>query len=197
MTEKTTEEQHQAMVKDLAKDGQQTLNEISPKQMHMLHMAVGVCGEVGELIEPLASLLITDEFDRVNAVEELGDIEFYLEGLREALEIEYIDTDLIRLSLFELYKCTRDICLSLPIEAANLLDAVKKETIYQKDTSDIIKASLRVMRYNLTLVYEITSIHREEALEANLHKLLKGDKARYKSGTFSNKAAQERADKKK
>ena len=54
---------------------------------HLIHMLVGIAGEVGELIEGVVPYLFADiPMDEENIVEELGDLEFYLEGLRQGLD---------------------------------------------------------------------------------------------------------------
>lgn len=61
---------------------------LTPLQYHQLHMALGVAGEGGELIEAFAKAICHDELlDHENLEEELGDIEFYLEGVRQAFEM--------------------------------------------------------------------------------------------------------------
>ena len=113
--------QHKAMVAALAKPGQAIVESLTPEAAHLLHMAVGVSGEAGELLDAVKKAAIyCKPIDRVNVIEELGDIEFYLEGLRAGM-----------------------------------------------------------------------GITREECLSANISKLSK----RYSAGTYSNQAAQERADK--
>ncbi len=81
------------MVKSLAKPGEQILNEIDPSQMHLMHMAIGVSGEAGELLDAVKkSSIYQKTIDRENVIEELGDIEFYLEGLRQGLNITREET---------------------------------------------------------------------------------------------------------
>lgn len=76
------------MVKALAKPGHEIIKEITPLKAHCLHMAVGVCGEAGELIDAVKkNVMYNKPLDIANVVEELGDIEFYLEGLRQELGI--------------------------------------------------------------------------------------------------------------
>lgn len=73
------------MVKVLAKPGQNIIDELTPISAHLLHMAVGVCGEAGELIDCIKKQAIYGkDLDEINLVEELGDLEFYLEGIRQA-----------------------------------------------------------------------------------------------------------------
>lgn len=68
---------------------------------HLIHMAVGVSGEAGELLNAIKKRVIYRKpLDRQNVIEELGDIEFYLEGLRQSLEIsreETIEQNMVKL----------------------------------------------------------------------------------------------------
>lgn len=76
------------MVTNLAKDGQDIIDSLTPAKAHELHMAVGVCGEAGELIDAVKKYVIYNkDIDFQNIVEELGDIEFYMEGLRQSFGI--------------------------------------------------------------------------------------------------------------
>jgi NTP pyrophosphatase (non-canonical NTP hydrolase) len=81
-------------------------------------------------------------------------------------------------------------------EAGELLDAVKKATIYRKplDIHNVIE-ELGDLEFYMEALRQTTKITREETLLANLNKLSKGDKARYKDG-YSDAAAIERVDKK-
>lgn len=112
---------HSEMVKALAKSGDIIASELTGEDAHLLHMAIGVSGEAGELLDAIKKPTIYRKpIDRENVVEELGDLEFYLEGLRQGI-----------------------------------------------------------------------GVTREECLEANIRKLGK----RYEAGRYSDKSAQERADK--
>lgn len=59
---------------------------LTGEQAHMLHMAIGIAGEACELLEAVCASIAGNR-DRVNEVEELGDLEFYLEGYRQATDI--------------------------------------------------------------------------------------------------------------
>lgn len=112
---------HDELVARLAKSGTDILAQLTPEAAHQLHMAVGISGEAGELLDAVKkSAIYCKPLDMENVIEELGDIEFYMEGLRARL-----------------------------------------------------------------------GISREQTLQANIEKLSK----RYSSLTYSNQAAQERADK--
>lgn len=94
---------HPDMVKALAKDGNLIADEMSGVNAHMLHMAVGISGESGELLDAIKKAVIYQKpLDRVNVIEELGDLEFYMEGLRQGLGItreETIEANIAKLSV--------------------------------------------------------------------------------------------------
>ena len=76
------------MVKRLAKDGKLILGQMEPYQAYIWHMATGVSGEAGELLDAVKKHVVYQKpLDRVNIIEELGDLEFYMEGLRQQLGI--------------------------------------------------------------------------------------------------------------
>lgn len=81
------------MVRQLKKDGDLIVAQMTDDKADMLHMAVGVAGEGGELLDAVKRHTIYDKpLDRENVVEELGDIEFFLEGLRQRLDITREET---------------------------------------------------------------------------------------------------------
>lgn len=81
------------MVSQLAKCGETIANEITGADAHLLHMSVGVSGEAGELLDAVKkSVIYRKPIDRDNVVEELGDLEFYMEGLRQGLGITRQET---------------------------------------------------------------------------------------------------------
>lgn len=77
------------LVKTCAKSGDEILKTVSGRDAHLMHMLLLLAGEVGELIDPIKKTIIYNkqEFDKKNIVEELGDIEFALEGIRQSLGI--------------------------------------------------------------------------------------------------------------
>lgn len=84
---------HSEMVAALAKPGGDIIADLSPTRAHDLHMAVGISGEAGELLDAVKKGSIYNKpYDRENLVEELGDIEFYMEGLRQSLNITREET---------------------------------------------------------------------------------------------------------
>jgi NTP pyrophosphatase (non-canonical NTP hydrolase) len=79
---------HPELVKRLAKSGEVILKELTPEDCHLWHMASCIPSEAGELFDAVKKQVIyRKSIDRLNVLEELGDLEFYLEGLRQALAI--------------------------------------------------------------------------------------------------------------
>jgi NTP pyrophosphatase (non-canonical NTP hydrolase) len=79
---------HPELVKALAKPGQKIIDGLNPISAHNIHMAIGIVGEAGELIDAIKKQAIyCKELDLTNVIEELGDLEFYMEGLRASLGI--------------------------------------------------------------------------------------------------------------
>ncbi len=81
------------MVTFLVKPGQAILDSMTPDKIDLLHMAVGISGEAGELLDAVKKVTVYNKpVDRANVVEELGDLEFYMEGLRQRMGITREET---------------------------------------------------------------------------------------------------------
>lgn len=167
------------MVRVLAKDGQVILDGANASSAHNIHMAVGIIGEIGELIEALY-------YESDNILEELGDTEFYMEGLRQ-------NTPCIRLQQItpEVLSFT-SISVRLTIEGCNLIDIVKKEFVYGQtlDTSRL-QLSLNAIDILLSSTYHRHGYTRDQAIEQNMQKLGK----RYRDFKYTDESAKLRADK--
>jgi NTP pyrophosphatase (non-canonical NTP hydrolase) len=76
---------------------------LSGKQADLLHMAIGIAGEAGELLHTVMSHILNAEpIDLENLVEELGDLEFFMEGFRQNQQIsrdETISQNIAKLSV--------------------------------------------------------------------------------------------------
>lgn len=90
------------MVGALIKPGADIVRSLTPGRANALHMAVGVSGEAGELLDAVKKYVIYDKpVDRANIIEELGDLEFYMQGLRAEFGItrdETIQANIAKLS---------------------------------------------------------------------------------------------------
>jgi NTP pyrophosphatase (non-canonical NTP hydrolase) len=83
------EHKHRDIVTALVKPGILIANDMDGYKAHLMHMMIGLAGEVGELMDALKRPIIYNKpMDFENITEELGDIEFYLEGLRQGLSIQ-------------------------------------------------------------------------------------------------------------
>jgi len=81
------EDEYSDMVRRLKKDP--SLIEKSDYVSDIHHMKDGLVGEVGELVDCLKKHLVYGkDLDYKNLVEELGDIEFYLEGIRQIFALD-------------------------------------------------------------------------------------------------------------
>ena len=92
---------HGNLVLALAKPGSLIAAELTPADCHAVHMAMGISGESGELLDAIKKAVIYRKpLDRANVVEELGDLEFYMEGLRQGLGItreEVLEANIVKL----------------------------------------------------------------------------------------------------
>lgn len=60
---------------------------------NLAHAAIGISGEAGELLDAIKKHWAYNKpIDRANVVEELGDLEFYMEALRAELNITRDET---------------------------------------------------------------------------------------------------------
>lgn len=79
---------HSEMVEALCKSGELIRSELTAQDAHNLHMIIGVSGEAGELVDCVKKAIIYRKpIDMENLIEELGDLEFYMEGLRQSFGI--------------------------------------------------------------------------------------------------------------
>jgi len=165
-------ENYAKLVSELKKPGLLICEEMTPFKADLLHMAIGIMGEVVEYQHATTPDNIT---------EELGDIYFFLEGIRQIVKVpddQYSDIDPI----------------SLTYDAAELLDLVKKVCIYNKPLLSVLPGITRQIATVDMLFSECFAHHgltENQVIEANMAKLNK----RYSSGSYSNKQAIERADK--
>ncbi|ARK07441.1 nucleotide pyrophosphohydrolase domain protein [Sphingobium phage Lacusarx] len=177
---------HPDLVTFLAKPGDAILASLTAEKADAWHMASCIPGEAGELFEPLNAHAQGFAFDRDNLIEELGDIEFYVQGLRAATGIYYYETMASKI----------DIAMAdftdLPKAAADVFDVTKKWVIYNKplDRSALL-AALCYLEAVLESIRSVHGVSRDETLGKNVWKLGQ----RYKELRYSDSAAQLRADK--
>ena len=82
----TVYDEHKELVERTCKKGYDIV--LSGAHAHFVHMALGIAGEAGELVDAIKKAAIYNKaLDVVNVIEELGDLEWYMEGLRASLGI--------------------------------------------------------------------------------------------------------------
>ncbi len=98
-----SEDEYSKFVDSLKKDGQSIIDSLTPEKADLWHMSTLLAGEAGEAVDAIKKFVIYGkDIDFSNVIEELGDIEFALSGIRTNLGI---DRDLVLGSnMFKLQK---------------------------------------------------------------------------------------------
>lgn len=79
---------HSEMVSALKKSPIEIVYEMTGDKADLIHMVMGISGEAGELLDAVKKhAMYNKPLDFENVIEELGDLEFYMEGLRQCLGI--------------------------------------------------------------------------------------------------------------
>lgn len=183
-------------VRALCKSGATIASALTPSDAHLLHMAVGVSGEVAELMDTVQQ---HTEFDHQlnveNLKEELGDLLFYLKGIEQGLHVTEAELEDVMM-----FGCTpvvmrtefRACAMSLTVAAGDLLDVAKRVTIYRKalDRPRALRA-LEELYENLSRLASYAGLCRVDIIDANIAKL----SVRYSELRYTDVAAQTRADK--
>jgi len=93
---------YEQFVQSIVKPGHDILVQLTPLQASILHMAVGVSGEAGELLDAIKKHAVYQkQLDINNVIEEAGDILFYLTGLLNELGLtieECMEANVAKLS---------------------------------------------------------------------------------------------------
>lgn len=80
--------EHKKMVSVLTKPGADILATLTPDKVNLWHHATGFAGEALECLDAVKKFVVYNkDMDRANIIEELGDAEFYMEGIRAALGV--------------------------------------------------------------------------------------------------------------
>lgn len=59
---------------------------LTPEQLHLLHMAIGLAGEAAEMLEQVVGHVLGAQLDGANVREEAGDASFYIVGLLNGIQ---------------------------------------------------------------------------------------------------------------
>jgi hypothetical protein len=159
------------------KPGQDIVDTMSASKANTMHMLMGLAGESLELYKAITAS------DVKNIREELGDFGFFLEGLGQELGFLPFATPAI-VMLYD---------LEVLIDCADtLLDLAKRVGIYNKELDrEELFETLTIVRSICRHTMASWQLTWPEIEQGNMAKLTK----RYSSGKYSDKQAQERADK--
>lgn len=84
---------HQELVSKLMKPGTHILASLNPQRCELIHMSHKLCCEAGELGDAIGKNSYYEQpLDINNVIEELGDMEFYMEGIRKVLGLSREET---------------------------------------------------------------------------------------------------------
>ncbi len=152
-----------------------------------LHAAIGISGEAAEL-------LTASSID--NIVEELGDIEFYIEAGYLVLGGRDHDVDVILAPGDPaLHQVLSTITIAISSVAGNLLDIAKKGWVYERPIDGKAEMAMRQelcrIEAMMAQLRDMIGIRQADVFGANQAKLGK----RYPEGVYQNSAALARADK--
>ena len=87
------EHDHADMVRVLTKDPSEILASLEAHKVDMIHAVMGISGEAGELTDSVKKYTIYNKpVDHANIIEELGDLEYYMERLRKTCGITRRET---------------------------------------------------------------------------------------------------------
>jgi phosphoribosyl-ATP pyrophosphohydrolase len=189
------EQDYKDFVSVLAKPGSDIVEQLTPQDADLLHMTVGVVGEAAELIDAVQNL------DVNNVTEELGDIEFYLQGIRNNIGLSRHQIMAVNFLGAASDPASRQtMVIGVVKEAGKLIDTVKKRVIYRKTLDlDNLGQELRGLEFYLSHIRGHFDLTRDQIIAANVQKL----SVRYAQKTadgstnvgYSDASAQARKDK--
>lgn len=132
-----------------------------------LHYAIGICTEIGELVEAIGKRSV----DKVNIMEEIGDIFWYLAGFQRVYEFHLKEDDVdMRFTYTSMEKCILDLVLY----SNEILDIYKKYAYYGREINEkaLITTCKTIFDICTSLLEGVGySVH--EAREINISKLMK------------------------
>lgn len=93
MTHPDIEKDHAKLVAALSKPGEDILFTLTAEKARLVHMALLICSEAGELADAIKKYAIYNKpIDLMNVIEELGDLEFGMQDVRSLLNISRAQT---------------------------------------------------------------------------------------------------------
>lgn len=120
---------HPQLIKDVKKNPILLKEELSSQKVDLMHMALGIAGEAGEVVDVIKKYAVYDKpLNREHIIEEMGDLEFYLEGLRQILKINR--DEVLEMNIIKLRRRYNDTYSDrAAIDRNDKIDEEKKESI--------------------------------------------------------------------
>lgn len=152
-----------------------------------LHAAVGLSGEAAEW-------LAAGSYK--NIIEEAGDIEFYIEALKQNMPAPDVTGALAATPDIRAANLTIGAVFTNVVTiTGDILDVVKKSWVYGKDLNvNELTRLIIILEMNVYAIYKMFGTDRHAVQHANQVKLI-GPGGRFESGFYSDAAAIKRADK--
>ena len=182
---------HPELVAALVKPGSDILAGLTDTTTDLWHAATGIAGEGTEICLALLNFAFEGSLDEANLIEELGDMEFYLQQLRTNVGITREDVEKTEAE-FLFSPQPVEMAGIVAVAAGDVLDFVKKVVVYQKPLDrEALLVTLVKLEGPLMAIRHMTGITLEQVLDQNIAKL----SVRYSGGTYTDADAQNRADK--
>jgi hypothetical protein len=169
---------HTELVAALAKDGATIAREMTGPDAHLVHMSMGISGEIGEIVHHLDAYpcMFVSEVDEL--IEECGDLEFYMEGYQQGLD--HLSCGFVDHGYIVSHNSVMDIALGLVFASANIIEHTKKFVVYRKTLNVLcLWNELNSLHGNLAALYNRIGTSRVQVLDLNIKKLTKRYGAAY------------------
>jgi len=169
--QETIEKEHSTLVAaDRKKNGgSEIIAGLTPSTAYILHMCAGISTEVGKVVQAFR--------DDSDPIEELGEIEFYFEGLSTAVGLNLLST--FDNGIYVDFALA-NILDELVITAGNMLEKGMRIALYHKRFSteaEELRLYMTEFRSNMSVLYECNAIV-ANAYVAKVHNI---DKRRRRS----------------
>jgi NTP pyrophosphatase (non-canonical NTP hydrolase) len=96
------DEDYSPFVRDRKKAPKAIIEHLDESHADLIHMVMGIVGEAGELLDAVKKhTMYGQPLNVENVVEELGDLEYYMEGFRQAIgwtRRDILDANVAKLS---------------------------------------------------------------------------------------------------
>ncbi len=138
---------------------------LNESRTDLLHCAIGICTEAGELIEAL------EENDKINVAEEIADQMWYASNLLRMIYVDVSTINFITTTITGI-EFTNKFSKQSVVLSSQLLDLFKKSIYYGKDLDlyEVKKLTIHIIN-NLMNLSNSLELNIEKLLDNNINKL--------------------------